>query len=574
MFGFSGNTVHVNGRPVAIGAERNLLELIAKAGIELPTFCYHSDLSIYGACRLCLVDIEGRGIVGACTTPPEPGMRILTHTEDITEIRRVCIELLLANHDGNCPTCPKSNDCRLQFLARQMGIDRVRFEPVLVRKPIDDSSDAIVRNPNKCVLCGDCARMCSEIQGIGAVDFVRRGCDVAVEPAFGKQFGEVECVNCGQCTVVCPTGALSFKPEMDDVWKTLMDRDVYTVAAIAPAVRVAIGEAFGLEAGAVSTGQMLAALENARLQAGVRCVVCRRPDYHGRGQRVHGEAGFANVSTPSDLMLSGLGQICGTFSPRADPQSFHMQISPLQMFGALLKERLPSMMNIPKEKIRIISITPCTAKKYEAKRPEFSRDGTPDIDHAITTVELGRMIKAAGIQFAGLPPESFDMPFGFSTSAGVIFGNSGGVTEAMLRFVVEKMSGQQAGTPDFLEARGEAGIREIDIDIRGRNIRFAIVHGLKNAKTLLAKLAEGTHVYDFVEVMACPQGCVNGGGQPVNQSHDYKSSRTKGLFSAGKMFHLHKPQDNIMVTECYQNFLGAIGGPEAIRLLHTNYRKR
>ncbi|NVN89094.1 MAG: (2Fe-2S)-binding protein [Desulfuromonadales bacterium] len=567
------SNVYINGRPVAIEGERNLLELIRKTGIELPTFCYHSDLSVYGACRLCLVDIEGRGIVSSCSTPPEEGMKITTHTEEIREIRKIAIELFLANHDSNCPTCLKSDDCQLQNLARRLGVDTVRFQSVFVRKPIDDSSPSIVRDPNKCVLCGDCARMCSEIQGVGAIDFAYRGHNAAVVPAFGKKIGEVECVNCGQCTIVCPTGSLCLKPEMEEVWKSLTDRETYTVAAIAPAVRVAIGELFGMEAGTVSTGQMLAALKLLGFD------------------QVY-DASFAADLTiieecteflerkSSGLKLPHFTSCCPAWVKYVE--HFYPQLlenlstckSPLQMFGALLKDRLPQMMNIEKKNVKVISITPCTAKKFEAKRPEFMHDDIPDVDHVITTIELGRMIKAAGIQFNDLSPESFDMPFGFSTSAGVIFGNSGGVTEAALRFTLEKLSGKLLAKPDFVEVRGESGIREASFQIGETKLRFAIVHGLKNAKTLIDKIAAGKCEYDFIEVMACPQGCINGGGQPINHVHNYKQLRTKGLFTAGKMFHLHKPQDNIMITECYQQHLGAVGGAKARQLFHTSYRNR
>jgi len=565
--------VYINGRPVVIDGERNLLELISKSGIDLPTFCYNSDLSIYGACRLCLVEIEGRGIVGSCSTPPEPGMKILTHTEDIREIRKVAIELFLANHDGNCPTCLKSDDCQLQNLARRLGVDTVRFQSVLKRKPIDDSSMSIVRNPNKCVLCGDCARMCSEIQGIGAIDFTHRGHEAAVEAAFGNRIGDVECVNCGQCTNVCPTGALCLKPEMEEVWKALINKDAYTVAVIAPAVRIAIGEIFGMEAGTVSTGQMLAALK----RLGFEQVY----DVSFAADLTIIEEGTEFLKRKAaGAKLPHLTSCCPAWVKYVEHfypnllENLSTCKSPLQMFGSLLKDRLPAMMNIPGERVKVVAITPCTAKKFEAKRPEFFNNGIPDVDHVITTIELGRMIKAVGIQFSDLSPESFDMPFGFSTSAGVIFGNSGGVTEATLRFTVEKLSGKPLSKLDFMEVRGESGIREAFIEVGGTELRFAVVHGLKNAKELLDRIAAGTCRYDFIEVMACPQGCINGGGQPLNHTHNYKQLRTKGLFSAGKMFHLHKPQDNVMVSECYQRHLGDVGGPLAQRLLHTHYRNR
>ncbi len=567
------NIIYINGRPVAIEGERNLLEIIRKTGMELPTFCYHSDLSVYGACRLCLVEIEGRGIVGSCSTPPEAGMKIKTHTEEIREIRKISVELLLANHDNNCPTCYKSHNCQLQNLARQLGVESVRFQSVLNKKPVDVSSPSIIRDPNKCVLCGDCVRVCSEIQGVGAIDFAYRGHNAAVLPAFGKDLGAVECVNCGQCALACPTGSLSLKPEMEEVWKELTDKEIYTVATIAPAVRVAIGEIFGMEAGAVSTGQMVAAL------------------------KLLGFDQVYDTSYAADLTIIEEGsefikrKVGGEKLPQFTSccpawvkyiEHFHPELmdnlstckSPQQMFGALLKDRLPELFHIPKEKIKVVSIMPCTAKKFEAKRPEFTENGIADIDHVITTSELGRMIKGAGIQFNDLSPESFDMPFGFATSAGVIFGNSGGVTEAALRFAVEKITGKPLAKLDFVEVRGEAGIREATFEIDGIEVKTAIVHGLKNAGAIVEKVAKGECEYDFIEVMTCPQGCINGGGQPINHSHNYKQLRTKGLYNAGKMFQLHKSQDNVMVSECYQKHLGEVGGHKAHHLLHTKYTKR
>lgn len=566
-------SVIINGRQVPIQGERNLLELIRTTGIELPTFCYHSDLSIYGACRLCLVEIEGRGIVGACSTPPEGGMRIRTHSEELRELRKIALELYLANHDATCPICLKSNDCRLQDLARQLGIDRVRFRSVLVRKPLDDSSPSIVRDPNKCVLCGDCARTCDEIQGIGAIDFAYRGHDAAVLPAFGKRLGDVECVACGQCTVVCPTGSLCLKPEMEEVWKTLTDRELCTVAMIAPAVRVTIGEIFGLEAGTVATGQMLAALKLLGFDHVYDISFAADLTTIEQGTLLL-ERMVARKNLP---LFSSCCPAWVQYVEHFHPELLHTLSScrsPAQMLGSLLKERLPRILDIPRERIRIVTITPCTAHKFEARRPEFRGGGLPDIDQVITTIELGRMIKAAGIQFSDLSPESFDMPFGFATSAGLINGTSGGVTEALLRFIQEKISGVPLTRTDLTEVRGEAGIREVNFDIQGTEIRCAIVHGLKNARTFLERMAAGRREYDVVEVMACPQGCVNGGGQPAHHGHDNLQRRATGLFAAGKMFHLHNPQDNIMVSECYRQFLGTPGGTNVRRLLHTSFTTR
>lgn len=567
------NTLQINGRLVPIEGERNLLEVIRKSGIQLPTFCYHSDLSVYGACRLCLVDVEGRGLSGACSTPPEPGMKLKTNTDEIREIRKISVELLLANHDNQCPTCPKSDGCGLQRLAHQLGVEKVRYKPVLKRKPIDESSHALVRDPNKCVLCGDCVRVCREIQGIGAIDFAHRGHDAAVLPAFGLDMAQVECVNCGQCTVVCPTGALSPKPEMDETWKDLADPTLTVVAQVAPAVRVAIGEAFGLSPGTISTGQVVAALRRLGFKhvydtafAADLTVIEEGTELLGRVTRQENLPQFTSCC-PAWVKYAE------HFLPEWLPHLSTCR-SPQQMFGALLKDRLPESHGIAKDKLRVVSVMPCTAKKYEARRSAFAREGIPDVDRVLTTQELARMIKSAGILFHELEPESFDMPFGLASGAGVLFANSGGVTEAALRFAVEKLTGKPLTEVDFHEVRGEAGLREATVQAGDLELRVAMVHGLGNAKALVEAIREGRAKYDFVEVMSCPGGCVSGAGQPVNRDRDSRKKRAKGIYEVDKTLPLHKSQENVFVGACYQGGLGEIGGPKAHGLLHTHYHGR
>ncbi|KAF0182827.1 MAG: NADH-quinone oxidoreductase subunit G [Nitrospirae bacterium] len=567
------NTVSINGRPVAIEGERNLLEIIRKAGIDLPTFCYHSDLSVYGACRLCLVEIEGRGIVGSCSTPPEPGMKIKTHTEEIREIRKISVELLLANHDNNCPTCYKSNNCQLQRIARQLGVESIRFGQVLDRKPVDTSSPSVTRDPNKCVLCGDCVRVCSEIQEVGAIDFAHRGHQASVLPAFGKDLGEVECVNCGQCTVVCPTGALTPRSEMEEVWKDLMNPDLCVVVCVAPAVRVGLGESFEMDPGTITTGQMAASLKMLGFDQVYDTSFAADLTIFEEGSEFLQRKAKGEKLPQFTSCCPGWVKFTEQYYPEL-LEKLSTCKSPQQMFGALLKDRLPEMLGIAKEKIRIVSVMPCTAKKYEAKRPEFIHDGIADVDHVITTQELARMIKAAGILFSDLTPESFDMPFGFATGAGVLFGNSGGVTEAVLRFAAEKVTGKQLQSFEFKQVRGESGLREAAITIDGVQLKLAVVSGLKNAKTVAEQVRKGTCEYDIVEVMACPQGCIGGAGQPVSRNPHAKKMRTKGIYDADKMMPLHKSQENIFVADCYAKFLGDVGGDKAHHLLHTHYQSR
>jgi NADH-quinone oxidoreductase subunit G len=569
----AAKTVNIDGREVPLNGERNLLELIRKAGIDLPTFCYHSDLSVYGACRLCLVDIQGRGIQGACSTPAEAGMKVRTQTDEIREIRKIAIELLLANHDQQCPTCSKSSACQLQDVARKLGIRKVRFKPVHETEELDFSSVSVMRDPNKCVLCGDCVRFCEEIQGIGAIDFAYRGHQAAVLPAFGKGLGQGECVNCGQCAAVCPTGALTPRPEVEEVWKALNDPAKTVVAQIAPAVRVALGEPFGVAPGSSTTGQMVAALKrlgfdrvyDASFSADLT-VIEEANEFLKRKAKGEKLPQFTSCC-PAWVKFAE------QYFPELLPNLSSCK-SPQQMLGALCKSTLPAELGIPNENLVVVSIMPCTAKKFEAKRPEFSENNIPEVDHVLTTQELARMIEEAGLRFNKLEPESFDMPMGFKTGAGLIFGNSGGVSEAVLRYAAEKVTGQKLESPDFLAVRGEDGLRLTTIAVDGIQLKLAVVHGLKNARTLAEKVRRGQIELDLIEVMACPGGCIGGAGQPISRDADLRRLRTRGLYDADKHLDLHKSQDNHFVTEYYQKYLGEVGGRKAHHLLHTHYQNR
>ena len=565
----TANVVQVDGRAIPIEGERNLLELIRKGGVDLPTFCYHSELSVYGACRLCLVDIEGRGILGACSTPPEPGMKLRTNTDELREIRKISVELLLANHNQSCPTCHKSDSCQLQMLARQLGVRDVRFKPVHAPAPVDLSSQALLRDPNKCVLCGDCVRMCSEIQSVGAIDFAYRGHDAAVVPAFGRGLGEVECVDCGQCARVCPTGALAPRPEIEEVWAAIDNPRKTVVAQIAPAVRVALGECFGLPPGSITVNQMVAALKTLGFDqvydtsfAADLTVFEEGTELLARKAR-GGKLPLFTSCCPAWVKFAEFNfpDLLGNLSTCRSPQ---------QMFGSLLKEALPEQLNVAREDVVVVSAMPCTAKKSEAKRPEFTRDGAPDVDHVITTVELAQMIRAAGIRFHDLEPQAFDMPFSFATGAGVIFGSSGGVTEAVLRFVASKLGGTHA--VDFREVRGEGGMRESTVQINGTTLKVVVVHGLRNARAVAESVRAGTADWDVVEVMACPGGCSGGAGQPVQRDAGASSERAKGLYRIDKMMQLQRSQDNVFVSEIYTKWLGEPNSPKAHDLLHTHYQ--
>lgn len=566
-------TMFVDGREIPIRDERNVLELCRNAGIDIPSFCYHSELSVFGACRLCLVDIEGRGIVTSCTTKPEPGMRIRTTTEEIRKMRRIGVELLLASHDHDCPTCAKSATCKLQDLARRLGVDKVRYSHSRPRLPIDDSSPALLIDPNRCVLCGDCVRACREIQSVGALDFTDRGASCRVAPAFGKKLSEVECVGCGLCATVCPTGAITPHSEVEAVWRDLDDPEAAVVAQIAPAVRVALGEEFGLAPGSVTTGLIAAALRRIGFAAvydtsfAADMTVIEEATEFLRRAEEGGKLPLFTSCCPAWVKYAE------QFFPDLLPHLSTCR-SPQQMFGAVAKRILPERLGADRKDLSVVSIMPCTAKKFEAKRSEFSGDTGPDVDHVITTQELARMIKEHGVRFDMLEAESLDMPMGFKTGAGVIFGASGGVSEAVLRFAAQSLGGARGGDLEFREVRGEKGVREAALTAGGRNLRVAVVHGLANAGALARRVLAGRTDYDLVEVMACPGGCVGGAGQPLPNGAEARRGRARGLYETDRTLQLHAAQDNHLVAQCYRDHIGEPGCETAHALLHTSYHSR
>jgi NADH-quinone oxidoreductase subunit G len=566
-------TLKINGREVEFGGERNLLEVIRKANIEIPTFCYHSELSTYGACRMCVVDINGRGIVTSCTTKPEEGLEVKTHTKEVRNIRKVALELLLANHDRNCTSCVKSVSCKLQDLSNDLGVEQIRFKSAEMKQPLDESSDALIRDPNKCILCGDCVRACYEIQDIGAIDFAHRGSNVTVLPAFGKGLAQVECVDCGQCARVCPTGAITPRYNIKEVWKEIDSPKKTVVAQIAPAVRVAIGELFGMKPGTLLIGQIVAALKmlgfdkvfDTSFSADLT-VIEEANEFIQRKTENNNLPQFTSC-------CPGWVKYAEQYYPEYLPNLSSCK-SPQQMFGAVAKEILPEQLGCKREDLVVVSIMPCTAKKVEANRNEFSNGKEKEVDFVLTTQELAAMIKQAGIRFESLTPESLDLPMGFKTGAGVIFGNSGGVSEAVLRYAYEKVNGVKLSNVEFSEVRGDEAIREAEVSLNGTTVKMAIVSGLKNTKTLLNKIQKGEAQFDIIEVMACPGGCIGGAGQPFILEDSTKKERTRGLYDCDKTLQLHKSQDNPYIQELYKNLLIEPGSHKAHKLLHTTYKNR
>jgi NADH-quinone oxidoreductase subunit G len=562
--------VSIDGFRVIIEEERNLLQVIRKAHIELPTFCYHSELSVYGACRLCMVEVEGRGLLTACTTAPEPGMVVNTQTAQIRELRKINIELLLASGNHDCPTCGRSGSCKLQSLAERMGVKNVRFKKPEVQKPLDCTSPGIVRDPNKCVLCGDCVRFCSEIQGIGVLDFIHRGSNSAVSPAFNKGLFEVDCVACGQCAAVCPVGALLVNNEIEKAHQYLQDQSKTVVVQVAPAVRAAIGEVFGVPNDISTMGRIVAALR----KLGFDKVF---DTSFSADLTIWEEANEFLARKKNGGKLPMFTSCCPAWVKMAEhhyPElldNISTCRSPQQMFGSLAKEMLPGLLGIERENLVVVSIMPCTAKKYEAGRDEFYTNGSRDVDLVLTTQELARMILESGIQFHELPVESIDQPFGVKTGAGVIFANSGGVSEAVVRFVAGHLGGND---PVVKEVRSSKNRREFSLPISGGEVRMAVAYGLAKAKEIVGEIQSGQSKLEFVEIMACPGGCIGGAGQPVTQSQETRNQRTQAIRIIDTTHDAHCSQENRTIVDLYRERLGEPNGDEAHRLLHTHYHSR
>lgn len=559
--------IKIDGIEVKHEGEKNLLELAKKIGVHIPTFCYQPHLSVFGSCRMCIVEVEGRGVVPACSTAVTDGMVVTTTSKQLIATRKMLVELLLAAHDQQCTTCPKSNDCKLQTVANDLGVTKVRFEQSDRANTFDDSSAAIVRNTSKCILCGNCVRQCKEVQGVGALDFTYRGSNAKVLTEFNRNLGGTECVSCGQCVKVCPVGALTVKTQIEAVVDALDDRKKICVVQIAPAVRVALGEYFGMPAGTATMPKIISALRRMGFDKVYDTSFAADLTVVEEGHE------FLNRFTKGGK-LPLFTSCCPAWVKYAEqyyPEMLNNLSScrsPQQMFGSVVKDKLTRDMKIKREELVVVSVMPCTAKKFEAARDEFRVNGNPDVDFVITTSELAKMIKMGGLDFNKLPDGNFDLPYGEATGAGIIFGASGGVSEAVLRFAASQLD--KSGKYEFTQFRGNDGVKISEIKIGDISLRLAVVSGLHNAKVFMQKIKSGEVKVDLVEVMACCGGCVNGGGQPVSCAGSTVEKRADGLYGLDKKSSSKVSDTNGAVTGVYKD----IGEEKAHKILHTKYKNR
>jgi len=571
--------IKINNMPLSVPKGISILEAARMAGIEIPTLCYLKKINEIGACRICMVEVKGaRSLVTACVYPVNEGMEIFTNTERVHKSRKMTLELILSTHDRKCLSCVRSGTCELQQLCKEFGVDdEGRFDGANPVHEYDDSAIHMIRDNGKCILCRRCVAAC-QAQHISVIGANARGFDTHIGSAFERPLDSVACVSCGQCIVNCPTGAIYEKDDTAKVLEAINDPEKFVVVHTAPSIRVTLGECFGMHIGTNVQGKMVAALRRLGFDkvfdtdfGADLTIVEEASEFLGRVQN----GGVLPMITSCS---PGWIKYCEHYYP---DMLDHLSTckSPQQMSGAIIKTWYAEKMGIDPKDIVVVGIMPCTAKKFETKRDDQAASGYPDVDYSLTTRELGRMIESAGIYFKHLPDEEFDNPLGDSTGAAVIFGATGGVMEAALRTAVEKLSGEELKSLDFTEVRGTDGIKEASYTVNGMEVKVCVVSGLANANTIMEKVKNGTADYHFIEIMGCPGGCVNGGGQPIQHAVvrnfvDLRARRAAALYEADKDMPLRKSHESEAVKRLYAEFLGEPGSHKAHEVLHTSYVAR
>ena len=569
----------IDDKEISVPEGVTILEAARQANIDIPTLCYLKEINQIGDCRMCIVEVEGRkGFATSCIQKVEEGMVVHTHTPAVMEARRMVLDLIISNHAKDCLTCTRNGNCELQALAIKFNVLNIEYEGERTKHKVDDKSPAIVRDFNKCVLCRRCVGACKNIQNIGAIDCINRGFESCVSTAGDNSLADVDCTYCGQCIEACPTGALHEQDDTAKVWRKLKDPDVYTIVQTAPAVRVALGEEFGMPIGENTVGKMVTALK----KLGFDKVFDTNT---GADFTIMEEANEFVDRISNGGVLPMITSCCPAwvrFAEKNYPEQLaHLSSckSPHQMFGAVIKSYYAKKFNIEASKIYTVSVMPCIAKKYECTREEMEQDGLRDVDAVITTRELARMIKQGNIEYTSLEDSIFDDPMGEASGAAAIFGTTGGVMEAALRTAADTIEGKNLGQFEYTKVRGSAGIKRASVNIAGKDIRVVVASGLRNARKIMNEIKNGKADYDFVEIMACPGGCVMGGGQPIKNSKtrsivDVRKLRAEALYTIDERSVIRKSHENPTIKTIYKEFFENPGSETAHKYLHTKYKKQ
>ena len=569
----------IDGKEISVKEGTTILQAALQNGIDIPTLCFLKEINEVGDCRMCIVEVEGRkGFATSCIQKVEEGMVVKTHSHAVVEARKIILDLILSNHHRDCLTCSRNGNCELQELAAKFNVQVVEFEGERTKHKVDDKSPSIVRDFNKCILCRRCVATCKYVQKIGAIDCINRGFDSCISTTYDHSLNDVDCTFCGQCIESCPTGALKEKENIQDVWRKLRDEDAFVVVQTAPAVRVALGEEFGMPIGTNVAGKMITALKSIGFDrvfdtnTGADLTIMEEANEFI--ERIQNDGVLPMITSCSPGWVR--------FAEKNFPENLdHLSSckSPHQMFGAIIKSYFADKYNIDKEKICVVSVMPCIAKKYECSRDEMEVDGVRDVDYVITTRELARMIKQANIDFCELEDGKFDEPMGEASGAGAIFGTTGGVMEAAIRTAVDTLEGKSMDKLEYTQVRGEKGIKEATLKIAGKDIKVAVASGLANARKIMEQIKDGKCDYHFVEIMACPGGCIMGGGQPIKSSKirstvDVAKLRRDALYSIDEKSVVRKSHENPFMIKLYKEFLEKPGSHKAHKYLHTTYTKK